>query len=817
MRRQPLHKNTRLSAIMLFVLVFSGQPTILTRYVDAQEKVKAGVTTGPISFFYSGGKRQELQLSARWEGVKFRPVASQRARDRQLLTLSNRASTFASVSSLEGAISHKEHNIVVFPVKGEVTPSAKNTLRAELNRDREVARLVRVFDNGNLPPIVETDEFLIQFKPQVTQAQANALLAQHGATIVRPLGKYAPNGYVARVVDRNNSSIETANALYYDPQVIFSHPNLIWPMAPQSVGHSTSLEQQATPTPSPAPSPTPVTSDPLYPGQWHLNNTGQGGGVAGADVKAEAAWTITRGNSNIIIAINDDGVDVSHEDLKDRIVPGWDFLDNDNDPSPAPDQPEERKPNNHGTACAGVAAATGNNGVGVTGVSPNARIMPLRILGNTVTAELWAQSFVWAADHGADIISNSWGPGKSEPTVLPDNIRAAIDYATEKGRGGRGCVILFAAGNYDTSVDVNGYAAYERVLSVGASTNQDRRADYSCFGSTLGVVAPSGGGTLRVVTTDRTGSVGYSPGNYTSTGEDGFSGTSSSTPLVAGIAALILSAEPNLTYKEVYERLRKTADPIDFEGGSYDRTGHSNLFGYGRVNALRALRKEITPIVTLISPKEKEIVGSNYLFRASTDNDSFANRVEFQGRLYSFSTGSSNLPIADADPYCWTCSTTVDQIEVQGPGVISNGTVTVNVQHTSLGDIGINLRAPDGQIFELLPMRAGLNITEFIQTYDLPQEFLGKPFAGTWKLEITDGFAKDAGTLVSWELKLYQPWTTFAMGSRGANNGEWSAMWNATNSPSGIYQIRALAFGSTGMVVSNDMRNVVAISPLNTR
>ena len=183
-----------------------------------------------------------------------------------------------------------------------------------------------------------------------------------------------------------------------------------------------------------------MPDDEYFPNQWHLYNTGQSGGTPGADINAPAAWEITTGNPNIVVAVLDEGVDTDHPDLIDNIVPGYDFYDDDNSPDPTGDDA-------HGTACAGLIAAKGNNGIGVTGVAWNCKIMPVRIAGGDgfITEEEIATAIRWAANNGADILSNSWGAYMALPVI-----HSAIQDVTEPGgmgREGKGCIVMASAGN----------------------------------------------------------------------------------------------------------------------------------------------------------------------------------------------------------------------------------------------------------------------------------------------------------------------------------------------------------------------------------
>jgi subtilisin family serine protease len=337
------------------------------------------------------------------------------------------------------------------------------------------------------------------------------------------------------------------------------------------------------------------------PQQWHLQPTVIGGRRIDAHANVAAAWALADG-AGVTICVIDDGVDIDHEEFSsaDKIAAPRSF-------SPPSDDPRPAEGDNHGTACGGVACADGRHGA--SGVAPRARLMPVRMVSG-LGSQGEADAFAWAADNGADVISCSWGPPDGRwwdaadathdhMVPLPDSSRLAIDYAVTKGRGGRGCVITWAAGNGNESVDNDGYASYERVIAVAACNDTGTRSAYSDWGAAVWCCFPSSQGepslTPGIWTTDRARREGYNSGDATLGDRDGnytnsFGGTSSACPGVAGVVALVLSRNPALRWNEVKDILRRSCDRIDDVPGEYDDHGRSGRYGYGRVNAEVAVR-----------------------------------------------------------------------------------------------------------------------------------------------------------------------------------------------------------------------------------
>ncbi|MHB9035308.1 MAG: S8 family serine peptidase [Armatimonadota bacterium] len=280
-----------------------------------------------------------------------------------------------------------------------------------------------------------------------------------------------------------------------------------------------------------------------------------------AGIEAPMAWDITTGSPNIIIAIVDTGVFGAHEDLAAKIVPGRNFV------TGAPDPNNTNDDHGHGTFTAGIAAAETDNSVGVAGVSWGARIMPIKVMdanGYGLESDA-AEGIIWAADHGANIISMSMGGYDGVPAE-----QAAVEYAYNKG-----CVLVAASGNDGVSTAFFP-ASYDQVLSVGASNENQQRctaddwgAGGSNYGSYLDVMAPGNG--IMSTWWDAGGS------SYNMS-----SGTSAAAPFVSGIAALVWTVYPNWTNGQVVEQIKMSCKDIG-------TAGWDQYTGWGLANAYHAL------------------------------------------------------------------------------------------------------------------------------------------------------------------------------------------------------------------------------------
>ncbi|EHC16101.1 S8 family serine peptidase [Fischerella thermalis] len=586
-----------------------------------------------------------------------------------------------------------------------------------------------------------TDQITIQFATWVDSSTINAIATKFGLIQQKSVPSL-PNTFVFIVGKQAQANpIKISNQLIALPEVVVAEPNII-------------THQQSHYQPR----------DPLYPQQWYLNHNGGNQLANGSHISVEKAWDITRGIRSVVVAVVDDSFDLNHPDFQGsgKIVAPRDLKENDFLPLP------NEKEASHGTACAGIILAE-ENGTGIAGVAPGCAFMPIRSTG-FLDDESIEDIFNWAVEKGASIISCSWG---ASAIYFPLSLRqrAAITRAATKGRNGKGCVIFFSAGNANRPVSgtvneqgwqkdlvkgntkwLSGFAVHPDVITVSASTSLNKKAAYSNWGNNISVCAPSNNALpgmwfqdqgyvytqpsintalsgRGILTTDQIGAAGYDPGNFTSN----FGGTSSATPVVAGVAALVLSVNPDLTAKEVKRILEETADKIvDLEPdpqlkmryGTYDENGHSQWFGYGKVNAWRAVQAA-QKLRTATFSTTGILRGENTNKVAIPDNDK-------QGIKSAIAITDSSL---------------VKDIQV-----------SVNITHDFLGDLEIYLIAPNNHLVLLqnrtLGRRIQLQATYTVRSHPVLQQLLSLPAKGRWQLWVIDYALKDTGKLNSWELIL---------------------------------------------------------------
>ncbi len=443
----------------------------------------------------------------------------------------------------------------ILPVSPEEMESDLDALR----EDPAVAAGAHVYhtsDDG--VPFVPTGEIYVKWSERATPAERNALLEEHSLTVqeIREGG-----AVVLRITADSPNPLKVAAALQAHPAVKVAEPDLATPGT---------LHIFVLP------------SDPLLDAQWHLRNTGNNGGsdlglLPGADARVIDAWNLagSLGAPAVVVAVIDDGFDLGHPDLSGpgKQVAPWDFTRENNDPRPSWRFDAEGRfvGDWHGTACAGVAVGT-NEGSGIVGAAPGCRLLPVRWGPNLAAAQV-EKWFSYVTQQGAAVVSCSWS-ARARNFALDERVADAITACARDGRGGLGTVICFAAGNENRNINdpdhesVNGFAIHPEVIAVAASTSRDRKSHYSNHGAEISVCAPSdGAGGRGILTADVRSSVdtpqgrfalGYSSSDFAAD----FGGTSSATPLVAGICGLLLSLRPQATAHEIRRLLERTARKV---------------------------------------------------------------------------------------------------------------------------------------------------------------------------------------------------------------------------------------------------------------
>ena len=627
----------------------------------------------------------------------------------------------AQVDDGELVVAYPEAGVEVFrvPVKSSKRSLEERKSALMASSDVRFAGGVLVDPNTN-EPVLYTENLFVKFVDSADPEDCVEVLRDAGLMIKYPV-EYATNAYFVQAPEGSGQVVfDIAAKLIQRSDVEYAHPELIRRRAQKQI----------------------------FPQQWHLRRTTIGTGIVDAHANVESAHQITLGEG-VTIAIIDDGVDIDHPEFSGtgKIVAPRDATLQTNDPRPKDAfGTGPRFGENHGTACAGVACANGINGA--CGVAPKARLIPIR-LASGLGSQNEANAFKWAADNGADVISCSWGPedgrwfDPNDPlhnqiAQLPPSSRLAIDNVTTNGRGGKGCVVLFAAGNGNESVDNDGYAANPKVIAVAACNDRSARSVYSDFGNAVWCSFPSSDFghspfnhpeplTTGIWTTDRSGQKGYNVG-AAADGDPGghftnsFGGTSSACPGAAGVAALVLSVNPGLKSQEVRDLFKRACDRIDPQGGNYDAAGHSAKYGFGRLNARTA--------VDLAKPQPQNAITISRTF---------------------------DSPIPDLQTVSFT-------LEVIENTPVQSLTASIDLKHTFIGDLIITLKPPasTGVAAIVLHNRAGGGTKNLKKTYDSANTpnlggLAGKSCKGTWSLEIKDAAAADFGTLVTCSLGLTFP------------------------------------------------------------
>jgi subtilisin family serine protease len=528
-------------------------------------------------------------------------------------------------------------------------------------------------------------------------------------------------------------------------------------------------------------------ADPLVSYAWHLQNTGQssfsnGSGSAGNDLKILRAHKLGYTGRGIRIAVSDSGVETSHPDLNSNQLSGEHRSYNGSPSSWHGSLPTPVGNDSHGTAVTGLINAVAGNGIGSIGVAPGAKFAGFYFIGRFQDTSSSYEARVLDQIIGDfDIFNYSYGYAGCFFVPASNEIFAAYKKGVTTLREGKGAVYIKAAGNDYKGSNSTCYRNDNSTFYGNANTNEDQNhpylivtaasnasgeaSSYSSPGSNLWVTSAGGefgDNAPAMITTDLQGcSKGYSlSGSWTSAFNRGqnqlnslcnytsaMNGTSSAAPTLAGVVALMLEANPELTWRDVKHILAMTSNPIQYSTRSYqhpsgaDISGHvydysyvinaagvkfSNTFGFGRVDAEKAVAMAKDYDFPLTPYKETETNG-DWDYRSGFINQSIPDRSAI-GTSHALSV---------------THQLKIEAVQIK-----------VEIDHSFVSDLGVELRSPSGTVSKILRINSNIKDRGLFGFTLLSNAFYGESSKGNWTIKVLDGKSGNNGRLVSWELKV---------------------------------------------------------------
>jgi subtilisin family serine protease len=529
--------------------------------------------------------------------------------------------------------------------------------------------------------------------------------------------------------------------------------------------------------------PSPGVDDPLVSYAWHLENTGQStfsssSGTAGQDMDIKEVHDSGIKGTGVKIAVSDSGVDIYHSDLDaNQIASAHRDYSSDNSSTWRNGDPYPIEREAHGTAVTGLIAALGWNGIGSRGVAPSANYGGFLFIGDFHNSQSSYEAKTLDQMTGDfDIFNYSYGYSGCEFYPASSTVISAYKYGVTNLRSGKGAIYIQAAGNeylgYNSDCYANDNSSflgntntsedhnYPYVILAAAVNARGKRSSYSSPGSGVWVAAAGGETGVSapaMLTTDllsceyglskSTSSVtGFNKGNslnpfcnYTSI----MNGTSSATPVLSGVVALMLEANPNLTWRDVKHILAMTADVIEDTGviihpGGASRvpTGYvydyayvtnnagikfSNYFGFGRVNADRAVQMAASYVSTLGTYQESNFIPSSAVNTPIPDNSTpgISSTISFPSHI------------------------TIESVQIK---------LTTN--HPYLGDLAVEIKSPKNTVSRILLANSNLKDSTLTDFTLLSNAFYGEDALGNWEITVTDTAAGDTGIFNSWKLRI---------------------------------------------------------------
>lgn len=533
-------------------------------------------------------------------------------------------------------------------------------------------------------------------------------------------------------------------------------------------------------------------ADPLASYAWHLGNTGQASfasspGISGEDSKIAQANALGFNGSGIRVAVSDTGTDTNHPDLAGNQYSAGHRSYASNTPSSwAGSNPYPIENEGHGTAVTGLIAALSENGIGSRGVAPLAQFSSFLFLGDFHTSSSSYEAKTLDQMTGDfDIFNYSYGQSGCTFSKTTDSVINAYKAGVTNLRGGKGAIYVKAAGNDYIGNNSECYTGVTSLYIGNSNTSEDQNVPYIIMAAALnakgeissystpgsGVWISSAAGEFgttdpAIITTDIMGcanglSTSSSSANAFNRGSSALNsncnytnimnGTSAATPTLAGIIALILDANPDLTWREVKDILVKTAEKVKYvtsailhpRGSSFGLSGYdydyryidnnagysfSNTYGFGRANAFAAVKMASSYNTDLGEYKETfNPNNSNWYYESSTSNRVIPD--------------NSSVGISDS-------------LNVLHNYKIESVQIRVTIQHSYIGDLGVELISPKGSVSRLLLINSNIrdaNLTDYLL---ISNAFYGEESKGSWTVRVVDGATNDTGFLQKWKIKI---------------------------------------------------------------
>lgn len=603
-------------------------------------------------FIYYQGSRLYMSKVDNFIAVKFKDNTPDSEMNRVNNTISPLVKSRSDFSASSKLNSNYSVSVIELNEKALQSPFAMENIQQSLKGFSNVQYIGAAYKYNDKVLHLSLGEIIVKFKPNVSRFDIDNLNRLYNSAIIEQVTGFE-NTYLISIDPNSTDDVFDASNKYAITQFVeFAHPNFIRSGMLLEVKNSSGSKEHNHFQNNDAL----IPNDTLNPRMWNLNNTGNNipqnvQGTPGCDMNMFNAWDITTGNPNVMIAIVDTGIDTNHTDLRPNLCDRsfwYDAYDNDQKPY------DEYY---HGTGVSGIPSAAGNNIAGMAGIAFSSQVMPVRVFGPApagfTTDLILAKGLNWSWQHGACIINCSWGGG------IPGSlITFAVQNAVNFGRNGKGTVVFGGAGNADTSLVIYP-ASMPEVIGVGglspcyqrkSRTSCDNNGGFqdwgACYGEGMELVAP-----CTFIGTTELGGGWCVCGN----------GTSDSSPMAAGVAALMLSKNINLSGDSVKLIMEKFARKV----GNYnynvpkENGMWNNEMGYGMIDAKICLDNtpagptviydQVPPMITIYPPESNVYTSPITVDAVITDNIGL-NTNPYGPRMYYRTLQSNQIQISYGSP-----------------------------------------------------------------------------------------------------------------------------------------------------------------------